>query len=83
MGDLSMFLFSRPSLIGGICQIVDIGDTLNTYNASLSEQEADFIALSTDCRAIGADFQVAISAARRELGETRLVQEEVEKPEAK
>ncbi|MCW3098605.1 MAG: hypothetical protein JWL77_4223 [Chthonomonadaceae bacterium] len=46
-------LFARPSFSEGLARIVDIGGTLNEYNSSSSNEEADYNALLADWQAVG------------------------------
>ena len=50
-GHCSDFLFARPSLIGGMSRILDLGGTSKTYNYSNSIEMADLLAMSQDWRA--------------------------------
>lgn len=54
------FLFSEPSFIEGIARIIDFGSTLNQYNDSISDFEADYRALKSDWQAVGIDMQEAL-----------------------
>ncbi len=60
MNDMySEFIFARPSFVEGMARIVDVGDTLNGYNAS---DDPDTVALMMDWLAVG-------QAMRRAIGE--------------
>jgi len=54
-------LFARPSLSEGVSRLVDLGTTMQVYNTSVSENEADIDALRNDWCAVGEDFKVSIS----------------------
>ncbi|HEY4526938.1 MAG TPA: hypothetical protein VJK53_03785 [Candidatus Paceibacterota bacterium] len=54
-------LYAEPSFAEGIARIMDIGGTLQVYNASKTEQEADVTALKNDWRAVGDDIQTSIA----------------------
>jgi hypothetical protein len=56
----SDFLFARPSFIGGMASVVDLAATLNIFNASLSENMADSIALNQDWKAIIDDLRLTV-----------------------
>lgn len=56
----SDFLFAMPSFIGGISRILDFGSTLNVYNDSQNEEEADFKASYSDWYLVGSDIKGAI-----------------------
>ncbi len=58
-------LFALPSFTEGVSRLVDFGSTLNIYNVSDSEAEADVAALYSDWRAIGSDLEYAINLYER------------------
>ncbi len=58
-------LFALPSFTEGVSRLVDFGSTLNIYNVSDSEAEADVAALYSDWRAIGNDLECAINLYER------------------
>lgn len=60
MNKLTGFLYARPSLIEGISRLIDFGNTLQVYNSSLSPEQADFLALSSDWYVIGDDLKLAM-----------------------
>jgi len=57
-------LFARPSFIGGIAQVLDMGATLNIYNCNDTGEEADREALFSDWAVIADEF---LSAKREFL----------------
>lgn len=61
---LSDFLFARPSFVEGAARMMDLGNSLNTYNVSRTETEADLRALRRDWMAIGHDVRVALEQLR-------------------
>ena len=52
----SGFLYARPTAAEGVGRILDVGGTLTEFNTSLSDQQADRIALRLDWKAVGADL---------------------------
>ncbi len=60
MNDYSELLFARPSFIGGMSRVLDLGATLTEYNRSKTENEADLKAIASDWRAVGVDIEHAI-----------------------
>ena len=56
----TFFLFAEPSFIEGLARIFDFSGTLNVYNESETEIEADFMALKNDWVEIGKDIKTAI-----------------------
>ncbi len=59
-------LFSNPSLIEGISRILDIGNTINIYNDSRTELEADLKALHRDWYIVGNDLRCSIEKYEQE-----------------
>ncbi len=53
-------LFATPSFFEGMARVVDLGATMQIYNDSKSEKEADIKALNNDWRAVGQDIHFAI-----------------------
>jgi len=60
MSNESTYLFSRPSFLKGMGRVLDMGGTINIYNTSNSEVEADKKALKNDWYAIGNDFDIIL-----------------------
>ncbi len=67
MGD-SDYLFAKPSFLGGIASILDLGGTLQLYNESLTPTEADSRAIMSDFLAVGGDIQSATDEVSKEYG---------------
>ena len=67
VGDMSSFLFARPSFTEGFARTLDFGNTLSEYNRSLNGEQADLVAFWMDYRAIGFDMKKEIEEARRGL----------------
>lgn len=59
------FLYATPKFTTGVARILDFGRTLNEYNTSVSEDEADTNALYSDWNMTGKDIQGAIDEYRR------------------
>lgn len=53
-------LYATPSFLEGFVRALDIGNTFTQYNTSENAREADFLALRSDWRAIGEDFENAL-----------------------
>ncbi len=51
-------LFAEPSFIEGMSRVLDIGGTLQEYNTSATEAEADMTAVKNDWRAVGNDMKM-------------------------
>ena len=60
MSDKSTFLFARPSFASGVSRIMDLGATMQIYNNSKTENEADLKALKKDWEAVGEDILSAV-----------------------
>ena len=56
MNRLFGLLFARPSFVEGVARSIDLGGTLQEYNSSLTEEQADFLALRADWWTVGEDF---------------------------
>ena len=52
----TFFLFAKPSFIGGMARVIDLGGTLTVYNNSPTEEEADKKAVHSDWQAVGGDL---------------------------
>lgn len=50
------FLFARPSFLEGVARTIDLFGTLQEYNRSANENEADSCALYHDFKAVGDDI---------------------------
>lgn len=61
----STFLFACPSFAEGVARVMDLGSTLQIYNESKSEKEADLKALKNDWKAVGEDILYAIDKYER------------------
>ena len=70
MGD-TFFLFSRPSFLEGVARSLDMGNTLREYNESITEEQADAIAIFNDWGAIGDDFITAMDQIKIDFPEER------------
>jgi hypothetical protein len=53
-------LYANPSTIEGMSRVVDLGATMQVYNTSETDEQADFEALRNDWCAVGDDFRFAI-----------------------
>jgi hypothetical protein len=62
----TFFLFARPSFVEGMARIFDFGNSLNLYNESFTEQEADARALWSDWSMVGQDMNDAIQKVTQE-----------------
>jgi len=54
-------LFATPTFLEGVARSLDLGNTFTDYNTSRGPSESDFLALRSDWRAIGEDFDSALS----------------------
>jgi hypothetical protein len=70
IGSLTGFLYARPSFLEGAASVLDLGGTMAMFNESLSGEQADFLALSSDWQNIGNDIREAMRAFARELPDT-------------
>jgi len=61
----SDFLFAKPSFIGGMSSVLDLGATLVEYNDSPNVEMADAIAMHSDWAVTGQDIAVAAEQWRK------------------
>jgi len=59
MGKEILELCAHPSFLEGVARLFDIGGTLDHYNYSRSEEEADYSAILSDWRHVGNDIRKA------------------------
>lgn len=77
MGPYDMALSRRyrlgclPSFLGGMASVLDLGATINVFNYSKSENEADTKALASDWGAVGEDISVSIAKWEIENEQTK------------
>jgi hypothetical protein len=64
---LTGFLYARPSFLEGMARIADVGNLLNEYNSSLSEEQADYLALKADWAMVGRDLSDAIAVVAKDV----------------
>ena len=64
-------LFARPSAVEGVARIVDFAATLQDYNTSSTETEADFRALKDDWKVVGDDLRYAIKKHEQEFSKSK------------
>lgn len=60
----STYLFARPSFTEGVGRMMDLSNSLSTYNQSRNGTEADARAIYEDWKAIGHDVRVALEQIR-------------------
>jgi hypothetical protein len=56
----STFLFAENSFLTGLARTLDLGAQFDSYNESITPEQADAIALLVDWVMVGGDLQVAI-----------------------
>ena len=61
MNIFSELLFARPSFIGGLAKVLDLGNTLTDYNFFSDGVESDARAIAADWKAVGMDIQTALN----------------------
>jgi hypothetical protein len=72
MAPRSDFLYASPSFLEGVSRIMDFGNTLNEYNYSQSDEEADEKALRMDWAMVGVDLRNAMKIAKSQRDEPTL-----------
>ncbi len=60
------FLFSKSSFITGMGSVLNLAGNYYIYNNSESEEEADFLALSSDWGVVGQDIFESIKKIEKE-----------------
>ncbi len=68
MNDKGFSLYAKPSFLEGVARLVDIAGTLDEYNYSDSDDEADSRALQSDWEAVGNDLHSALETLRKQVG---------------
>lgn len=63
-------LFAEPSFFEGMSRVLDLGATLQDYNISETEQEADIKALKNDWSAVGEDLKFSIKNYEQRLAKS-------------
>lgn len=58
----NLYSLTSPSFAEGMARVLDIGSTMQTYNESLSPEEADKEAIKKDWQIIGKDIKNSIHA---------------------
>ena len=58
---MSDFLFATPTFTSGMGAVLDLGGTMAMFNASLTPEEADTLALANDWFMVGQDLRYAIA----------------------
>ncbi|MFA7421954.1 MAG: hypothetical protein WCZ90_19885 [Melioribacteraceae bacterium] len=65
MSELYFSLTDKPSFLDGFARVLDLSGSLNIYNDSQCEEEADIKALRSDWEAIGKDLGAAIESEKQ------------------
>lgn len=55
----NLFLFGSFGFFEGMARVLDLGGTMVSYNESMTDEEADLRALSSDWQAVGDDLRNA------------------------
>jgi len=66
----SNLLFASPSFLEGMGRSIDAAGVLTVFNESLTSEQADYLALQSDWRAVGSDIWKAIQAVHEQLPES-------------
>ena len=53
MSEGGFMLYANPSFFEGMSRLIDFSGVLNTYNTSLTPEEADFRAILSDWESVG------------------------------
>ena len=63
---------SMPSFSKGLARSVDVGNTIDIYNLSRSDEQADLEALKSDWEAVGKDIDVSIQKYAQQVSRSGL-----------
>ena len=66
LGPVTDFLFARPSFLGGVARVLDMGNTLTEFNQSLTGAQADAVALRMDWALVGKAMREAMAQYEQE-----------------
>ncbi len=66
----TLSLIARPSFAEGMARILDIGATLQKYDAAPMTRDADSRAMLSDWMVTGDDLRVSIESYGHRIGET-------------
>ncbi|MDF5718748.1 MAG: hypothetical protein PUP93_33995 [Rhizonema sp. NSF051] len=69
MNSFTSYLYAKPSLLEGISRLIDLGNTLQVYNTSPSDNQADALALYSDWLTVGNDLRNAMSQYENEYSQ--------------
>ena len=58
-------LFSTPSFLKGMTKVLDLGNTLNNYNDSTVQEEADRRTFQSDADALKNDMKIAFDNLKK------------------
>ena len=61
----SDILFAQPSLVSGMCRVLDMGSTFTAYNDKPTEQQADIAAIKSDWMTVGGDLRHTVEEFSR------------------
>lgn len=59
-GEITTYLFARPTFVSGMARVLDMFGVLNMYNFSSTPTQADYRAIKSDWLAVGVDIHDAI-----------------------
>jgi hypothetical protein len=68
---MTKFLFASPSFLSGAARTLDLGAQFDSYNSSLTAQQADMLAMFADWYTVGEDIGNAISEYDQEKGNSK------------
>ncbi len=64
-------LFARPSFIEGAARLLDLGVTMQQYNTSRTDTEADIKAMRNDWRTVGNDLKTSMKSYEQTTPSTK------------
>lgn len=74
MGNSKTFILfdSMPSFSKGLSRAIDVGNTIDRYKTSESDDEADRKAIRSDWEAVGGDIKVSINTYGKQLSREKI-----------
>ena len=66
---MSNYLFANPSFLSGAARTLDLWGTFDTYNESLTKEQADYWGLYSDWLAVGKDMLSSMETYSLDCGQ--------------
>ena len=63
------YIYARPSFLAGLARTLDLFGVFDSYNFSETSEEADFKAIYSDWKTVGADLKKTFDRCLSELND--------------